>query len=37
MTHTYGYNDPQGELRVGTETKGSGGTFKPSVPVSTTK
>ena len=37
MTHTYGYNDGQGDLRVGGETKGAGGTFKANVPVATTK
>ena len=38
MTHTYGYNDTHGELRVGGEMKlGGGGQFKPNVPVNTTK
>jgi hypothetical protein len=37
MTHTYGYNDTHGDLRVGGETKGIGGAFKPNIPVSATK
>jgi hypothetical protein len=31
MTHTYGYNDTQGDLR---EAKGQ---FKPNIPVNATK
>ena len=37
VTHSYGYNDTHGDLRVGADNRSSGGNFRPNLPVSTNK